>query len=176
MIKWTVETRKLSKLKAYEKNPGQIAEKGLNDLIKSLEPFGLGERIVFNRDDTIIGGHARVQGLKRIHKGKVLKIDVYVPDRLLDEREVAELCIRLNKNVAGVFDFDMFANECDPRDLIAWGLSEEELGLCDPAAQNDGKASASEPADEGDSGRIIHCPKCDQEFNILTEQKKPKKK
>jgi ParB-like chromosome segregation protein Spo0J len=62
MIKWSVETRKLSDLKAYEKNPRKITETGLNDLIKSLELFGVAEPIVINRDDTIIGGHARVQG------------------------------------------------------------------------------------------------------------------
>jgi len=55
MIKWTVESRKLSELRAYEKNPRRITEKGLNDLIKSLELFGLAEPIVINRDDTIIG-------------------------------------------------------------------------------------------------------------------------
>ncbi len=65
MIKWTVESRKLSELKAYEKNPRRITEKGLNDLVKSLELFGLAEPIVVNRDDTIIGGYARVQALKR---------------------------------------------------------------------------------------------------------------
>lgn len=34
VIKWTLETRKLSELKAYEKNPRCITEKGLDDLIK----------------------------------------------------------------------------------------------------------------------------------------------
>ena len=119
MIKWTVETRKLSELKAYELNPRRITEKGLNDLIKSLELFGLAEPIVINREEMIIGGHARVQALKRI-KGKGAKVEVYVPDRLVDEKEVQELCVRLNKNEAGQFDFDVLANQYDPRDLVAW--------------------------------------------------------
>ena len=36
MINWTVESRKLSEIKPYEKNPRRITEKNLNDLIKSL--------------------------------------------------------------------------------------------------------------------------------------------
>jgi hypothetical protein len=44
MIEWSVEPRKLSELKAYEKNPRRITEKGLNDLIKSLELFGENRR------------------------------------------------------------------------------------------------------------------------------------
>jgi hypothetical protein len=174
MIKWTVETRKLSELKAYEKNPRKITEKGLNDLIKSLELFGLAEPIVINRDDTIIGGHARVKGLKRIHKGKAPKIDVYVPDRLLDEKEVAELCIRLNKNVAGIFDFDMLANEFDPRDLVAFGFSEDDLGLGGPIAEDDAGGVGDSDASESDDDRIIKCPKCKHEFSVLEKKKKKK--
>ena len=174
MVKWTVETRKLSELKAYEKNPRPITEKGLNDLIKSFELFGLGEPIVINRDDTIIGGHARVQGPKRIHKGKALKIDAYVPDRFLDEKEVAELCIRLNKNVAGVFDFDMLANEFDPRNLVAFGFSEDELGLGDPVAEDDAGGAGESGESESDDDRIIKCPKCKHEFSVLEKKKKKK--
>jgi hypothetical protein len=111
------------------------------------------------------------RGLKRIHKGKALKIDVYVPDRLLDENEVAELCIRLNKNVAGVFDFDMLANEFDPRDLVAFGFSEDELGLSSPDVEDDpGNAIES----ESDDDRIIKCPKCKHEFSVLEKKKKKK--
>jgi ParB-like nuclease family protein len=174
MIKWNVETRKLSELKAYDKNPRRITEKGLSDLIKSLELFGLAEPIVINRDDTTIGGHARVQALKRI-KGKAAKVEVYVPDRLLDEKEVQELCVRLNKNVAGTFDFEMLGNEYDPRDLIAWGFSEDELGFGEPGPE-EGASEHSEAEPEEDDARIIHCPKCSHEFSILTEKKTKKRK
>ena len=173
MIKWTVESRKLSELKAYEKNPRRITEKGLNDLIKSLELFGLAEPIVINRDDTIVGGHARVQALKRV-KGKNAKVEVYVPDRLLDEKEVQELCIRLNKNVAGQFDFEMLGNEYDPRDLVAWGFSEEELGFGEPEPEEQKGSGDSADSDETNDDRIIKCPKCKHEFSVLEKKKKKK--
>jgi hypothetical protein len=170
VIKWTVESRKLSELKAYGKNPRRITEKGLNDLIKSLELFGLAEPIVVNRDDTIIGGHARVQGLKRINKGKVVKVDVYVPDRLLDEKEVRELCIRLNKNVAGQFDFEMLGNEYDPRDLVAWGFTEDELGLGQPEEEEPPESGSDESKEK--EIEVILCPKCKHEFSIIELRKK----
>jgi ParB-like nuclease domain len=173
MIKWTVETRKLSELKAFEKNPRRITEKGLNDLIKSLELFGLAEPIVINRDDTIVGGHARVQALKRV-KGKAAKVEVYVPDRLLDEKEVQELCVRLNKNVAGQFDFEMLGNEYDPRDLVAWGFSEEELGFGESEPEDEKGAGEDSEVDESDDDRIIKCPKCKHEFSVLEKKKKNK--
>jgi ParB-like nuclease domain len=171
MIKWTVESRKLSELKAYEKNPRRITEKGLSDLIKSLELFGLAEPIVINRDDTIVGGHARVQALKRV-KGKAAKVEVYVPDRLLDEKEVQELCVRLNKNVAGQFDFEMLGNEYDPRDLVAWGFSEEELGFGEPEGEEQKAGGDAADSEGADDDRIIKCPKCKHEFSVLEKKKK----
>ena len=139
------------------------------DLIKSLELFGLAEPIVINRDDTIVGGHARVQALKRV-KGKNAKVEVYVPDRLLDDKEVQELCVRLNKNVAGQFDFDMLANEYDARDLVAWGFSEDELGFGEPVPDEQGTAGETE--DEPDDDRIIKCPNCKHQFSVLEKKKK----
>jgi hypothetical protein len=38
--------QRASEVKAYDKNPPRIAEKGLNDLIKSIELFGLAEPIL----------------------------------------------------------------------------------------------------------------------------------
>ncbi len=166
MIKWSVETRKLVELKAYELNPRRITEKGLNDLIKSLELFGLAEPIVINRDDTIIGGHARVQALKRI-KGKEAKVEVYVPDRLLDEKEVQELCVRLNKNVAGAFDFDILANQYDTRDLVAWGFSEEDLGFGGAGEEEQSAAHGSGEGDRKQELEVILCPKCRHEFSVV---------
>lgn len=80
LIKWTVESRKLSDLKAYEKNLRRITREGPERPVKSLELFGLAEPIVINRDYTVIGGHARVQALKRI-KGKAAKVEVCVIKR-----------------------------------------------------------------------------------------------
>jgi hypothetical protein len=52
----------------FDKNPRRIMERGLADLI--LQLFDLAEPVVVKRDDTIVGGDARVQALKRIHRGK----------------------------------------------------------------------------------------------------------
>ena len=63
----------------------------------------------------------------------------------------------LNKKVAGIFDFDMLANEFDPRDLVAFGFSEDDLGLGDLNAQED---SGDAVESESDDDRVIKCPKC----------------
>jgi hypothetical protein len=129
------------------------------------------EPIVINLDDRIIGGHARVQALKRI-KGKAAKVEVYVPDRLLNEKELAELLIRLNKNVAGEFDMDMLANDFDVHDLVSFSFEPHELGITagtdsDDSSEANGDAAGDKPV----KPQIIHCPKCDHEFSVVEKKK-----
>ncbi len=124
-IKWKLITKKVSELKPYHKNPRNITEQGLKDLNKSIDKFGLAEPIIINTDLVIIGGHARWQTLQQ--QG-VKECDCYIPNRKLNSKEVEELNIRLNKNIAGLWDFDMLANEFELNELLEWGFNERELG------------------------------------------------
>ena len=53
-----------------------------------------------------------------------------MPDRTLNNAEIEELNIRLNKNT-GDWDFDILANEWDVENLIDWGFDAEEFGILD---------------------------------------------
>jgi len=59
------------------------------------------------------------------------QIQVWFPDRPLDEKEMEKFNIVLNK-VSGEFDFDILANQFDIGDLLMWGFDEEDLGLGKP--------------------------------------------
>lgn len=128
-INWEIQTVLLSKLKPFEYNPRKITDKGLKDLSASIDKFGLAEPIVINTDMIIIGGHARYFALKQKN---IKECDCYVPDRQLTEKEVKELNIRLNKNIAGEFDFDILANSFEIEDLKEWGFEDFELGGYNP--------------------------------------------
>lgn len=125
MINWTIERRKIKDLFFYEKNPRTLTKDQEAHLRHSLINFGQCEPIVINIDNIIIGGHQRVRTLKKIGNKEV---DVCVPSRLLTEKEVEELNIRLNKNT-GDFDFDVLANSWNALDLLEWGFTAEELDL-----------------------------------------------
>ncbi len=124
-ITWKIEKRKISSLKENPKNPRKLTKEQAEHLRKSLERFGQCEPIVCNLDGIIIGGHQRIRTLK---KQGVKEVDVSVPDRELTEKEVDELCIRLNKN-GGEFDYDLLANVYDPIELCEWGFKPEELDI-----------------------------------------------
>ena len=124
-MKWHIETIEIQKIKEFEKNPRDINEKGLKDLTKSVNKFGLAEPLVLNTDFTLIGGHARLIVLKQNNEKTA---ECYLPDRKLADKEVEELNIRLNKNQAGTFNLDILANEFEINDLQDWGFEELEFG------------------------------------------------
>lgn len=124
-ITWTLEKRKLEQLNPYEHNPRKLTEKGMADLKKSIDKFGLAEPIIINTDNTIIGGHARYFTL--LKDKNILFADCYVPDITLTPEEVKELNIRLNKNIAGEFDLDILAAAFEFDKLVDWGFAEDEL-------------------------------------------------
>ena len=125
-MKWIVKKIKVSDLKENPHNPRKLTEKGLNDLEKSITKFGIAEPLVCNTDLMICGGHGRKKILERLN---IKEVDCYIPEKKLTEKQFNELGIRLNKNIAGEFDFDILANEFEVDELIEWGFDEKELDL-----------------------------------------------
>ena len=121
-ISWSSEKRKISELNAAPYNPRQLTEKQAHDLTNSLDKFSLAEPIVINLNNTVIGGHQRINILRT--QGST-EVDVRVPDRLLTDEEERELNLRLNKN-QGMWDFDALAN-MDEEMLLHVGFGPAEL-------------------------------------------------
>lgn len=125
VIEWKLEERKLKDLRENPINPRRLSKHQAEHLQTSLKRFGVCEPIVINPDGLIIGGHQRCKTLKKLgHK----TVPVYVPNRNLEEKEISELTIRLNRNT-GDWDVDVLANSWDPRELVEWGFTEDELQI-----------------------------------------------
>ncbi len=152
MIQWHLEVHPINTLKPHPKNPRQLSKDQARHLRTSLDKFGLADKPIINTDKTIIGGHQRIQILKSM---KAKTVECWVPDRLLDEKETEELCLRLNRN-HGAFDYDILANEFDLSDLLDWGFPMEELELIEP------KQIESEDKDK--KKKLKSCPKCGHEY------------
>lgn len=125
-IIWKPETRKLTDLKPYKKNPRIIDEFGLKQLEQSFDEIGMMQPLAINTDNTILSGHARwMQLSKENSEGDVL---VMVPDRMLTDKQEEAVIIRANKNITGRWDFNILANEFDLSELMDWGFNANELG------------------------------------------------
>ena len=143
-LEWHTEKRKVAKLIPYSNNPRQITKKQLSDLKSSLKKFNLVDIPSVNLDGTLIGGHQRLSVL--IAEGRENEmIDVRIPNRNLNSKELRELNIRLNKNTAE-WDFDILANENELDELIGFGFNKIDLNI-----------SASEKPKEKS---VKTCPNC----------------
>jgi hypothetical protein len=136
MIQWTTEQRRLADLLPWDRNPRRLTNKQAEDITASLRKFGIADPVIINTDDTIIGGHQRSRMLKMMMEyGGESFVDVRVPDRTLNDDEVAELNVRLNKNT-GEFDFEILANEFEMADLLEWGFEAWEFDVDDDAVES----------------------------------------
>lgn len=123
MIKWHIEIRKIKDLCEHPKNPRTLTKDQAYHLEKSLDKFGLIDKPIINIDGMIIGGHQRLNILKKMG---YKQIECWVPDEEMQKNDVDELCIRLNKNT-GEFCWDTLANNWDTDCLIDFGFTESEL-------------------------------------------------
>lgn len=156
MREWKTETRKISSLKPYHKNPRRLTEKQFKEIEASITKFGLTDKPLVQPDGTIIGGHQRIKVLKKMG---YKEIPVLVADPALDEKEIEEAVIRHNKNT-GEWDWDVLANCFEMPDLINWGFEEEEfLGL---EVEDLGDA---EDEEEEKPKQCKMCPHCGKELD-----------
>jgi len=122
---WTLRTVDISALTDYYKNPRSLSKAQFDQLKTSLDKFGMIDKPIINADktNTVIGGHQRLQVLRA---EKVKRVECWYPSRELDDKEVEELNIRLNK-ATGAWDFDILANQWEQADLLEWGFTTAEL-------------------------------------------------
>lgn len=123
---WHTEQRRVAELIPLSNNPRKLTSKQKEDLTASLTRFNLMSIPVINTDNTIVSGHQRMKIMTLLGRGEEV-IDVRVPNRTLDEKEVREACIRENRNL-GEWDWDSLMAMFPSEDLLAWGFDDAELG------------------------------------------------
>lgn len=148
-ITWRLEKRKLSDLTDHPRNPRKLSKDDARQLKESLEKFGVIDKPVITASGMIIGGHQRKQILKKL---AIKEVECWVPDRELTDKEIDELCLRLNRNV-GEWDWDGLANNFEITDLLDWGFKLDEFGAVGSALENV-EEDKTEKASENT------CPKC----------------
>ncbi len=123
---WVPTRLVLAHLKPYGKNPRIPRAKGHDDLDRSIARFGCAEPIVCQPDFTVIGGHQRLHVLT---KRGVKEAWCFVSQRQLSKKEFEELNIRLNKNIAGQWDWNVLASRFNPEQLADFGFDAIETDL-----------------------------------------------
>jgi len=106
-------------------NPRKWDELALDQLMESIEKFGMQDALIINmatgRENIVVGGHMRLEALKRL--GWTEAPCVFVD--ILDETLERELNLRLNKNT-GQWDLEKL-KDFDISLLLDVGFGEQEL-------------------------------------------------
>lgn len=123
MKNWHLEVREIEELIPHARNARTLTKDQAKHLSTSMSKFGVIDKPIINAGGQLIGGHQRVQVLKKMGETHV---ECWVCDDELSEDEIDELNIRLNKNT-GEWDWDKLANEWESTDLFDWGFTEKEL-------------------------------------------------
>lgn len=154
-INWDLQLVNIRTLRENPRNPRQINKQAIENLGCFIEKFGLIDKPIINQNHTIIGGHQRIRLLKR---QKVKSVQCWMPNRLLDDKEIDEMCIGLNLH-QGQWDWDILANNYDVLDLLQYGFSEEQLlGHAEDAKEVEG--DQKENATEEKNKKSNVCPNC----------------
>jgi len=157
-IEWKLGSMSIKLLKENPKNPRQINKDSVERLGDFIDKFGLIDKPIINQDNTIIGGHQRIRILK---KKKEKTVECWIPNRMLTEEEVDEICLGLNLH-QGRWDWDVLANEYNAIDLLQWGFSEEQLlGCC---KEDENEEGTEKPAGKEKEKKKQNCPSCGHEF------------
>jgi DNA modification methylase len=126
MIKWNPTLVKISELKEYNNNPRKIGNKELEKLTSHIQQDGYHQRIIVNRDFTIIGGHQRKKAMIAAGYKEDDSIEVLMPDNLLGQEELDRINIRDNLPF-GEYDFDILSERFDLETLVDFGMPEDML-------------------------------------------------
>ena len=102
---------KISDLKPYEKNAKIHTKEQIDQIVKSIEEFGMNDPIaVWGKDNLIVEGHGRLEALKKMGRDEVECIRL---DHLTDEERRAYTLAHNKLTMNTDFDFDILNGELD---------------------------------------------------------------
>lgn len=166
-IEWSEQTVKVSELKPYERNPRRISKDAYEHLKRSLQQNGYHQRIIANQDLRVIGGHQRIQALKELG---FKSVKVLTPSRELTLDEFKRILVQDNLPF-GEFDFDILSADFERDQLVEFGMPESWIPDLSPTDEDDQPKLDEKGEEDEIEPQIIHCPKCNHEFSIMTNKK-----
>ena len=165
--------KKITELKAYEKNPRKN-EKAVAPVAESIKEFGFKVPIIIDSDGVIIAGHTRVSAAKKLGMKTVpcIVADDLTPEQIKAFRvadnstaQIAEWDLSLLKDELMDLDFDMslFGLEKEINDIER--IFAPEI-IEDDVPEVDEKNIITKLGDIWQLGRWVYCKKCGKKHFI----------
>lgn len=122
-MKWKKETRKLSELKKWAKNPRKMSDEKYRELVESIRQDGDHDILKIDVDNTVISGNRRLDAFKELGMNI---IDVKVPPRKLTDEEKDRIAIKSNLH-GGEWDENKLVTDFDKELLKSVGLLNSQI-------------------------------------------------
>lgn len=173
-LTWASETRKLSELVDWERNPRNIKAADAARLERSLAEFGQIQTIAVEPDGTLVDGHQRTHVWAAAQRfGPDYEVAVRVASRKLEERERQAIIAALHGGAAGSWDWDALAS-FDFGTLAEWGFDTGLLATWNDDAANLALMLEAETQEApefpeydesvADEVEMLECPECGHRF------------
>lgn len=164
--KLKLKTVPVAELKASPYNPRKITPSALDGLTRSIETFGMVEPIIVNtRSGQVVGGHQRLEALKRlgIEETPVVEVD-------LDDTNERALNLALNNpGLQGSFSDDVTALLMElkshvPEDVYSGLRYDDIYTTVSPELVPDFAPVSADEQSRLDQKALVICPECGHEF------------
>jgi DNA modification methylase len=126
-IVWQNITAPLSSVRPWDHNPKQITRERAERLLRLWDELGQFQTIAVGPDFELYDGHQRYSVLKAAGRLE-LPVDMRQSSRALTTKERKRLVVESHATATGSFDWDMLANEFDPKELEDFGLGKSIAG------------------------------------------------
>jgi ParB-like chromosome segregation protein Spo0J len=158
---WREETRKLTELKPYTKNPRRITKIEFEKLKDRIKRLGYHTRIKIDIDNTMNDGHQKWKALQELG---MFEVPILAPNRKLTEEEFDEILIESNTH-SGVWDAEILANNWEAPQLVDWNVDVPGLFEVDDDKEENNKLMV----DETHYTIIIECLDEQEQSRLYTE-------
>ena len=157
-MKLKVEYINIDDIKPYAGNAKLHPAEQINQIIQSIEQFGMNDPIAIWQDNEVIEGHGRLIALKEMgaERRKALgltKIPVIRLDELTDEQRRAYALVHNKLTMNSDFDFDLLADELADIEMFnmeefGFDLSNLEADIAEEEEEDEEGYSPQEPEEE----------------------------
>ena len=121
-----IQNYPVEKLKLYPDNPRKMSAREFENLVNSIENFGVVEPLVINSKNQVIGGNQRLLAIRKLGIDKVPVVRIDLP---LSKEKALNLALN---RIQGEWDFTKlsdFIADIEEEDLDLTGFEDTELNL-----------------------------------------------
>ena len=148
-----IEYINIEDIKPYENNAKLHPEEQIEQIIKSIEQFGMNDPIAIDKNNIIIEGHGRLIACQRLGLKEVPIIRL---DHLTDEQRKAYTLAHNKLTMNSDFDFDKLIEELD----TILDIDMEDFGFVESTIDWDNVEEINENNYEKPESEKLRCPLC----------------